>query len=107
LASDANDSSEERTTIKKTAILMAGAAMTLVAPAHAREEKAYVGIDAGVLLEDQVDVDLATAPGRPMLPLLTPTPASMPISCSAMISARSGLKLRAATSALAMTADGG
>jgi hypothetical protein len=61
LASGANDSSEERTTIKKTAILMAGAAMTLVAPAHAREGKAYVGIDARVLLEDQVDVDLATA----------------------------------------------
>lgn len=45
--------------MKKTAILMAGAAMSLAVPANAREGQAYVGIDAGVLFEDQVDIDLA------------------------------------------------
>jgi outer membrane protein OmpA-like peptidoglycan-associated protein len=45
--------------MKKTAILLAGAAITIAAPAQAREGQVYVGIDGGVLLEDQVDVDLA------------------------------------------------
>ena len=45
--------------MKKTAFLLAGAAAIAAAPAQAREGQAYIGINGGVSLEDQVDVDLA------------------------------------------------
>ena len=44
--------------MKKTAILMAGAAMIVAAPAFAREGQAYIGINGGVSFDDQVDVDI-------------------------------------------------
>lgn len=44
--------------MKKTAFLLVGAATIVAVPAQAREGQLYVGIDGGVLLEDQVDVDL-------------------------------------------------
>jgi len=43
--------------MKKTAFLLAGAAAIVAAPAHARDGQLYIGIDGGVTLEDQVDVD--------------------------------------------------
>lgn len=46
--------------MKKTAILMAGAAMIVAAPATAREGQAYIGINGGVSFDDQVDVDIDT-----------------------------------------------
>lgn len=46
--------------MKKTAILMAGAAMIVAAPAFAREGQAYIGINGGVSFDDQVDVDIDT-----------------------------------------------
>lgn len=48
--------------MKKTAFLLAGAAAIVAAPAHARDGQFYVGIDGGVTLEDQVDVDSQTDP---------------------------------------------
>jgi OmpA-OmpF porin, OOP family len=45
--------------MKNTAFLLAGAAMIIAAPVSAREGQAYIGVNGGVLLEDQVDVDLA------------------------------------------------
>lgn len=42
----------------KTAILMAGAAMIVAVPAHAGEGQAYIGIEGGVSLKDQVQVDI-------------------------------------------------
>lgn len=45
--------------MKNSAFLLAGAAMIIAAPAYAREGQPYIGINGGVLLEDQVDVDLA------------------------------------------------
>jgi outer membrane protein OmpA-like peptidoglycan-associated protein len=44
--------------MKSTPILLASAAMIIAVPAQAREGQFYIGIDGGVLLEDQVDVDL-------------------------------------------------
>ncbi|RNJ63134.1 MAG: OmpA family protein [Porphyrobacter sp. IPPAS B-1204] len=44
--------------MKKTAFLMAGAAMIVAAPASAREGQAYIGINGGVIIDDQVDVDI-------------------------------------------------
>ncbi len=46
--------------MKKTAILLAGTAAILAAPAQAREGRLYAGIEGGVSLEDQVDVDIAS-----------------------------------------------
>ena len=40
-------------------LLLAGTAAILAAPAQAREGQVYVGIDGGVMFEDQVDIDLA------------------------------------------------
>lgn len=45
--------------MKRTAILLASAAAVTAAPAQARDGEMYVGADLGLLLEDQVDVDLA------------------------------------------------
>ena len=45
--------------MKYTAILLAGAAASIAAPAQAREGQAYIGVNGGISLEDQVDVDLA------------------------------------------------
>lgn len=45
--------------MKKLAFFLASAAAIAAVPAQAREGQFYVGIDGGVLLEDQVDVDLA------------------------------------------------
>lgn len=45
--------------MKKTAILLASAAAIAAVPAQAREGQAYIGVNGGVILEDQVDVDLA------------------------------------------------
>jgi OOP family OmpA-OmpF porin len=44
--------------MKKTAFLMAGAAMIVAAPASARDGQAYIGINGGVIIDDQVDVDI-------------------------------------------------
>jgi outer membrane protein OmpA-like peptidoglycan-associated protein len=44
--------------MKKTAFLMAGAAMIIAAPASARDGQAYIGINGGVIIDDQVDVDI-------------------------------------------------
>lgn len=46
--------------MKKIAFFLASAAAIAAAPAQAREGQAYIGINGGVLLEDQVDIDLAT-----------------------------------------------
>lgn len=48
--------------MKTTAILLAGAAMVVALPAHAREGQAYIGINGGVSFEDQVTVDVDTPP---------------------------------------------
>lgn len=49
--------------MKRTAILLAGTAALITAPANAREGQLYAGLEGGVSFEDQVDVDLAdTAP---------------------------------------------
>lgn len=45
--------------MKKIAYLLASAAAIASVPAHAREGQAYIGIDGGVLLQDQVNIDLA------------------------------------------------
>ncbi|MFU7528330.1 OmpA family protein [Qipengyuania sp. ASV99] len=45
--------------MKKAAILVAGTAAILTAPAHARDGQLYIGVEGGVSLEDQVDIDLA------------------------------------------------
>ncbi|MEY4838997.1 MAG: hypothetical protein RLZZ475_2856, partial [Pseudomonadota bacterium] len=42
-----------------TAVLLAGAAMGIAMPAQARDGQFYIGVNGGVSLEDQVDVDLA------------------------------------------------
>ena len=44
--------------MKKTAFLMAGAAMIVAAPAAARDGQPYIGINGGVIIDDQVDVDI-------------------------------------------------
>lgn len=44
--------------MKKTALLMAGAAMIVAAPASAREGQPYIGINGGVSFKDQVKVDV-------------------------------------------------
>ena len=44
--------------MKSTHLLLAGAAaIVMAAPAHARDGRAYVGINGGVIFEDQVDVE--------------------------------------------------
>ena len=48
--------------MKSTSLLLATAAMTVAAPAFAREGQPYIGINGGVILEDQVDVDSVTDP---------------------------------------------
>ncbi len=45
--------------MKISALLLAGTSMVIASPALAREGQAYVGINAGVSLEDQVDIDAA------------------------------------------------
>jgi len=45
----------------RTAMLLASCAAILAAPAQARDGQFYVGVDGGVLLEDQVDVDIDLA----------------------------------------------
>ncbi len=45
--------------MKTSALLLAGASMVIASPALAREGQIYGGINAGVSLEDQVDIDLA------------------------------------------------
>jgi outer membrane protein OmpA-like peptidoglycan-associated protein len=45
--------------MKKIAFFLASAAAIASAPAQAREGQPYIGIEGGVLLEDQVDIDLA------------------------------------------------
>jgi len=45
--------------MKNLAFLLASAAAIVAAPAQAREGQPYIGINGGVSLEDQVDVDLA------------------------------------------------
>jgi outer membrane protein OmpA-like peptidoglycan-associated protein len=47
--------------MKNTAILLAGTAALIAAPAQARDGQWYIGADAGVSLEDQVDVDFDEA----------------------------------------------
>ena len=44
--------------MKKNALLLAGAAMIIAVPAHAREGQPYLGINGGVSFEDQVTVDI-------------------------------------------------
>ncbi len=44
--------------MKKTAILLAGAAMIVAVPAQARDGKAYIGIEGGVSFDDQVNIDI-------------------------------------------------
>lgn len=44
--------------MKKTALLLAGAAMIIAVPAHAREGQPYLGINAGISFPDQVTVDI-------------------------------------------------
>jgi outer membrane protein OmpA-like peptidoglycan-associated protein len=44
--------------MKKTALLLAGAAMIVAAPASSREGQAYIGINGGVSFDDQVTVDI-------------------------------------------------
>ncbi len=46
--------------MKKIAFFLASAAAIAAVPAQARDGQPYVGVNGGVLLEDQVDVDLAT-----------------------------------------------
>ncbi|MEL7445041.1 MAG: OmpA family protein [Pseudomonadota bacterium] len=45
--------------MKKSAILFATTAIAVTAPAQAREGEVYIGIDAGLSVGDQVDVDIA------------------------------------------------
>lgn len=45
--------------MKKIAFFLASAAAIAAVPAQARDGQPYIGINGGVLLEDQVDVDLA------------------------------------------------
>ncbi len=45
--------------MKKTALLLAGSAAIIAAPAQARDGQFYAGIEGGVALEDQADADLA------------------------------------------------
>ncbi|MEL6238022.1 MAG: outer membrane beta-barrel protein, partial [Pseudomonadota bacterium] len=47
--------------MRKSALLVAGASVLIAAPASAREGL-YVGVDGGITLEDQVDVDADTTP---------------------------------------------
>ncbi|UYV14936.1 OmpA family protein [Porphyrobacter sp. ULC335] len=44
--------------MKNTAFLMAGAAMIIAVPAHAREGQPYIGINGGVILDDQVRINI-------------------------------------------------
>ena len=46
--------------MKKIAFFLASAAAIAAVPAQARDGQPYIGVNGGVLLEDQVDVDLAT-----------------------------------------------
>jgi outer membrane protein OmpA-like peptidoglycan-associated protein len=50
--------------MKKTALLLAGAAAIAATPANAREGQFYIGVDGGVSFEDQVDVDSQTDPAE-------------------------------------------
>ncbi|MFN9632544.1 MAG: flagellar motor protein MotB, partial [Erythrobacteraceae bacterium] len=50
--------------MKKTAFLLASAAAVIAAPAQARDGQFYIGVDGGVTLEDQVDVDSQTDPAQ-------------------------------------------
>lgn len=45
--------------MKRTALLLAGTTAIVSTPAQAREGQFYAGIDGGIILEEQVDVDLA------------------------------------------------
>jgi outer membrane protein OmpA-like peptidoglycan-associated protein/opacity protein-like surface antigen len=45
--------------MKNLAFLLASAAAIVAVPAQAREGQAYIGVNGGVLLEDQIDIDLA------------------------------------------------
>jgi len=45
--------------MKQATLLLAGTAAILAVPAQAREGQVYIGLDGGVLLKDQVDIDLA------------------------------------------------
>lgn len=45
--------------MKKIAFFLASAAAIAAVPAEARDGQPYIGVNGGVLLEDQVDVDLA------------------------------------------------
>ena len=44
--------------MKKTAILLLGAATIIAVPANARDGQAYIGINGGVSFDDQVTVDI-------------------------------------------------
>ncbi|HSJ78679.1 MAG TPA: outer membrane beta-barrel protein, partial [Erythrobacter sp.] len=43
--------------MKKTALLLAGAAAIVAVPAHARDGQPYIGINGGIVFEDQVEVE--------------------------------------------------
>ena len=45
--------------MKKTAILLAGAAAVIAVPAQAREGQVYVGVEGGFIFDDEIDIDLA------------------------------------------------
>ncbi|WP_379921215.1 OmpA family protein [Erythrobacter sp. R86502] len=49
--------------MRTTAFLLAGAAMIVAAPAAARDGQAYIGINGGVSIDDQVDVDFDNGQG--------------------------------------------
>jgi outer membrane protein OmpA-like peptidoglycan-associated protein len=53
--------------MKRTAFLLAGAAVIVAVPAQAREGQPYIGINGGVSLEDQVDVDIDNNRGDGLL----------------------------------------
>jgi outer membrane protein OmpA-like peptidoglycan-associated protein/opacity protein-like surface antigen len=49
--------------MKNTALLLAGAAAIVAVPAHARDGQPYLGINGGIVFEDQVDVQADPAAG--------------------------------------------
>ena len=43
--------------MRTTALLLAGTAAIIAAPAHARDGQAYIGLEGGIVLEDQVEIE--------------------------------------------------
>ncbi len=58
--------------MKKTAILLAGTAMIIAAPASARDGQFYIGLDGGISIESEAEADLAVV-DPPIPGVIAPT----------------------------------